>query len=99
MSQHKSATSLQNSVYSWSFSKSSRFRDNKASEKGSLYTLPDFKNRRAPSLGFGTKYDLRPLQGRDSPPPNTYRIKTVFDINMIKKKGPIILEKLSGAVK
>lgn len=99
MSEFQSTNSMQNSSYIWTFSKAHRFSSvYKRPATDSIYTVPDWKSGRYTTQGFGNKYDLRPLQGRNSPPPNTYRIKSCFEINAEKKKGPLIHNKIPGLV-
>lgn len=98
MSEHKSSSTLQNSVSSWTFGKSKRFSSYNKSEVDNIYNLPDKKNLRFTSQGFGLRNDLRPKVGQHSPPPDTYRIASCFETNALKKKGPLILEKIEPLV-
>lgn len=99
MSDMQSSSTFQNSVYSWSFPKSHRFVDNftRASNE-SLYNLPNKRNMRHTTQGFGERKDLRPKVGSCSPPPGTYRIKSLFEINLEKREGRSILEKVPQLV-
>jgi hypothetical protein len=95
MSEYKSSNVLQNSVYSWTFSKSYRF-DGSIYRKpltDSIYNIPDKKTHRTTSMGYGKRYDLLPLEGRISPPPNSYNIKSCFEINAKERKGNSISDK------
>lgn len=91
MSQYQSSYSLRNSIQSFTFNKEDKFKD---SYRGllteSIYNIPDQKNLRYTSLGFGKKYDLMPLEGRGVPGPNYYNIKSHIEIMKEKKKGALI---------
>ena len=97
MSQFQSSNSLRNSSYVWSFSKSGRFSYKKPMTD-SIYKLPDTKTDRFTTQGYGERKELRSSKGQNSPPLNTYEIKTCFDFNLEKKKGPLIHEKIPGLV-
>jgi len=99
MSSYKSSNSLQNSVYSFSFSKQPKF--NGVYKKGisdTIYNLPDGKSTRYASQGFGNRVDLTNPYGKGSPAPNSYRIKSCFDNSLDHKKGPLILERFTPLV-
>jgi hypothetical protein len=64
-----------------------------------MQALPTTKTFRSTTQGFGKRYDILPLQGRGSPSPDTYNIKTCFDINIKTKKGIKIQEKVEPLVK
>ena len=100
MSPFKSSNSLRNSVCSWSFSKGGRFEGNyKKSGTDGNYIIPEIKNSRFTTQGFGKRTDIRGLQCRNSPPPNNYNLKSCFDNSLEKKKGPFLLEKFPEIVK
>lgn len=101
ISEYQSSNSLQNSSYVWSFTKSDRFLGGVYSRPltDSMYKMPESKIGRYTTPGHGERKDLRPIKGKNSPPPNSYFIKTCFDVNLEKKKGPKILDKLLGLVK
>lgn len=99
MSEFQSTSSYQNSVFSWTFSKSRRFNGHyKKGLTDSIYNLPDNKNMRATIQGFGNRNDSRPRVGQCSPPPNKYKIKSIFEENFEKKKGKSISEKVAPLV-
>jgi hypothetical protein len=100
ISKYQSTNSLQNSSYMWSFTKSDRFDAglNKKPLNDSIIHLPDTKSERYTSQGYGHRSELSSAAGRNSPPPNKYFIKSCFDLNIEKKKGPKILGKLQGMV-
>jgi len=100
MSPFKSSNSLQNSVYSWSFSKTGRFDGTyRKPISDSMYSIPDGKNMRFTTQGFGKRYELKNITGRSSPPPNTYHIKSCFDKSVEHRKGALMLEKVPPIVK
>jgi hypothetical protein len=99
MSPFKSSNSLQNSVYSYSFTKQQRF--NGMYQKlivDCMYDLPASKSMRFTSQGFGNKTELKNPSGKGSPAPNSYRIKSCFDSSIDHKKGPIFLERFTPMV-
>jgi hypothetical protein len=63
-----------------------------------FYDFPTIKTDKMPSLGIGGRQDLLLQTGRDSPPPNTYKILTSVDLNKMKKKGTIIAERIKPLV-
>lgn len=100
MSPFKSSNSLQNSIYSFSFCKLGRFDGlYKKPHTDNIYNIPEKKNMRFTSQGFGKRYDLIGLNGKYTPPPNSYNLKSCFERNIEDKKGPLILEKFSQIVK
>ncbi len=99
MSPYKSSNSLQNSVYSWSFSKTGRFDGfYKKPISDSFYTIPEGKSTRYTSQGFGGRLDIKNAKGQNSPPPNTYKIKSCFEKSVDFKKGALLLEKCISIV-
>ena len=99
MSPFKSSNSLQNSVYSYSFTKQQRF--NGMYQKlivDCMYDLPASKSMRFTSQGFGNKTELKNPSGKGSPAPNSYRIKSCFDSSIDHKKGTIFLERFTPMV-
>lgn len=100
MSPFKSTNSLQNSVYSWSFSRTGRFDGMyKKPISDSMYSIPEGKSCRYTSQGFGKRIELKNQTGRNSPPPNSYLIKSCFDKSVEHRKGALLLEKNSPIVK
>lgn len=100
MSPYKSSSSLQNSVYSWSFTKTGKFNGMyKKLPSDSMYSIPDGKSTRYTSQGYGSRVDLKNKAGQNSPPPNTYKIKSCFEQSVEHRKGPIILQKYPQIVK
>jgi hypothetical protein len=98
MSPYKSSSTLQNSVYSYSFSKQERFSGIKINCIDSIYNLPETKSLRFTSQGFGNKLEMINPTGLGSPPPNSYRLKSCFENSIDKKKGPLFMEKFSPLV-
>ena len=101
MSEFQSSSSFRNSTVVWSFSKSGRFTNGvyKKPLTDSLYELPDKKSHRSTTQGLGKRYDIRPLQGRDSPAADTYRVMSFVENNLQKKKGYFISEKTPELVR
>jgi len=81
-----SSNSLQNSINSISFPKSSRFISSERLSPG-FYKLPDQMTKRSAAIGYGD----RKVFERDlkSPSPNAYTIQSIFEENLKKKKGTI----------
>jgi len=99
MSPFKSSNSLQNSIYSWSFSKGGRFDGAyKKPTSDSMYSIPEGKSTRYATQGIGKRADLKNATGRCSPPPNTYNIRSCFEKSIEHKKGALFLEKFTPVV-
>ena len=94
-SEFLSSNSLQNSSYIWSFPKTERSKKKDFLKlNDNIYTIPDFKTTRSTNLGYGTKSDFTSSSDQKyMPSPATYNIKSLFDINLIKRKGPIMTSK------
>jgi hypothetical protein len=92
ISDFHSVNSLQNSSYVWSFGKSDRFVHKKPLID-SFYNVTGSFNNRSTTLGFGKKLQLKNLQGRNSPPPDTYTLNSQFENSKDSKKGKTIHEK------
>jgi len=91
ISPFQSSTSLQKSINSITFPKSVRFDSNKKISPG-FYKLPELNNKRGAYIGFGKKITFRDLA--NSPPPNMYEIRSVFEENLLHNKGSIFHPKL-----
>ena len=99
MSCYKSSNSLQNSVYSYSFSKQPKFNGMyRKNLSESIYNVPDNKSSRYTSQGYGNRVDVTNPYGRGSPAPNTYSIKSCFDSSLEQKKGALLLERFTPLV-
>lgn len=61
-----------------------------------IYNLPDSKGNRGCSLGKGERSSIS--GGRNSLPPNIYKIESCFEINKKKKKGVIVAERSNYTV-
>jgi len=95
MSDLHSSNSLQNSVYSWSFGKADRFRTMyKKAASDVFYNLPKQTTDLYTTLGVGSRPDLKSDRGKDSPPPNIYKIKSSVDFNKQFGKGVLISERI-----
>lgn len=51
------------------------------------------KNTRSTSLGFGNRINFLTMYDQKAPSSAAYNIKSLFDINLIKKKGPTMTSK------
>jgi len=99
MSPFKSTNSLQNSVYSYGFPKTRRFDGMyKKPISDSIYSIPENRSFRYTTLGFGKRLELKTKAGRNSPPPNTYNIKSCFEKSVEHRKGVLLLEKVPSIV-
>lgn len=99
MSHYKSSNSLQNSVHSFSFNRQPKFDGTyKKSLSETIYNIPSIKSTRYASQGYGNRVDFSNPNGKASPAPNTYRIKSCFDNSLDHKKGCMILEKFTPVV-
>jgi len=43
-----------------------------------IYEIPSGKDKRSAGFGYGTKYNFT-MSVKDTPAPNQYRIRTIFD--------------------
>lgn len=64
-----------------------------------IYNIPSSASTRFTIQGYGKRKDLRPEYGVGVPSPDSYLIKSVFDINKIKRKGPIMAGKPLYSIK
>lgn len=71
----------------WSFSKEQRFKSPKARLESDYMTPQSTLNPRATSIGYGKRWKPHNPCGKDSPPPGTYNIPTIFN----KEMGPKII--------
>lgn len=93
-SEYLSSNTLQNSSYVWSFPKTERSRRKDFLKlNDNIYNIPDFKTTRSTNLGYGSRAIFNTLNSKYTPSPATYNLKSLFDINLIKKKGPIMTNK------
>lgn len=89
-----SSNTLQNSSYIWSFPKSERTkRKDFLKLNDNIYNIPDFKTTRSTSLGYGSRINFTSMYNQKTPSCATYNIKSLFDINLIKRKGPTMTSK------
>ena len=86
-SEFTSENSLQNSSYCWSFTKDNRFK-RKQPLNHSIYNIPSFRSTRYTTFGIGLRKTLKEFNSRgNSPSPDTYHIKSIFDFNKERSKG------------
>jgi hypothetical protein len=98
MSEYQSASTLQNSVYSWTIAKSGRFgKLYKQPSTQSIYDLPDSKGSRTTTFGYGERnlFNIKSC----SPPPDKYNLPNIFEENISKRKGTKLLYKINPLVK
>lgn len=88
-------SSLGKDTSHWSFSKSDRFKPMPK------YTGPEYSNiksaigkTRAAGIGYGGRWQFGNPNGKDSPPPNTYKLPSCFDSpdNGPKISSPVRLD-------
>ena len=93
MSQYQSASTLQHSVYQYSFPKAERFPKIKTySETPSQLSIPSTLRARSTSFGFGEKYICPKYVNQKAveyPPPDKYAIHKPFVDVENKKKSRI----------
>jgi hypothetical protein len=58
-----------------------------------IYNIPDSKMTRTTTLGYGKRKDFLRIYERDNPSPAAYNLKSLFDINIIKRKGTSMTNK------
>lgn len=93
-SQFQSSNTLQNSSYVWSFPKTQRTRKKDYIKyNDNIYNIPDLKTTRSTNLGYGIRKIFNYFQKKNEPSPASYSIKSLFEINLDKKKGPIMTNK------
>ena len=94
-SEYQSQNTLQNSSYQWSFPKSMRFNNGIRSLNPSMYILPTLSSNRTTSFGIGDRTSFKPNRNMvNNPSPDTYHLKTDVDLNLMHRKGPIMLSKI-----
>lgn len=97
MSEYQSSSTLQNSIYSWTFPRTHRFKDAiKEPSVHTIYNLPRLSGTRSTNFGYGVRKVFE--DKKDNPPPNSYSIPTVFDTNILKKKGISLNGKINPLV-
>ena len=95
-SQFFSSNALRNSSYCWTIGKDKRIKDKLYKKyNDNIYNLPELKSKRYTTLGYGDRGKTWDDQRNHFPSPATYKIKTVFDWNLLHKKGKTIGEKLN----
>jgi hypothetical protein len=97
MSEFQSSSTLQNSIYSWTFAKQNRFNSlYRQPSTQSIYNIPENRGTRSTTFGYGTR-NLFNIKA-SSPPPNEYNLPTVFDTNISKRKGTKLSSKINPQV-
>ena len=93
-SEFLSSNSLQNSSYIWSIPKAKRMRiKDYIKLNDNIYNIPDSKMTRSTNLGYGRRKNFLYIFGVNTPSPAAYNLKSLFDINLIKKKGTTLTGK------
>ena len=85
MSDFQSATSLQKSTTTFSFSKTKRFQTPKSNTNGFFYNLPSMRSTRATSIGYGTRKDFRAQKSDSTVSPNAYHVDNYHEMNEKRK--------------
>lgn len=65
--------------YHWSFSKSSRFGDNKGYTQTISYDLPNSLSKRKSGIGYGSRSKNFDGFNTTNPPPGLYELGTSFE--------------------
>ena len=68
------------SKYHWSFSKSSRFGDNKGYTQTISYNLPSSVSRRKSGIGYGNRSNFFDGNNMTNPPPGLYDLGSSFEV-------------------
>ena len=69
----------------WSFSKARRFKHRSMADCPELLDLPSTLEKRSTTFGFGKRYELVNVTGKDAPPSHKYNIPSCFET---EKRGP-----------
>ena len=95
-SQFISSNVLRNSAYCWTIGKEIRIKDKSYKKyNDNIYNLPTLMSKRFTNLGYGEKGCTWVTHGKGYPSPDTYKIKSIFDLNLIHRKGKSFGEKLN----
>ena len=95
-----SSNALQNSSYCWTIGKDQRIKDKSYKKyNDNIYNIPDFRSTRYTTQGYGTKKDFWVQLGKGDPSPDTYKIESLFDFNVNKKRGSSLGERLNYLTK
>lgn len=68
----------------WSFPRASRYRRATLSDTSNEINLPSTLEKRTTSFGYGKRWEPKNPKGLDAPSPDTYSLRTCFDI---EKRG------------
>jgi hypothetical protein len=97
MSEYQSSSTFQNSVYSFSFCRTDRFKNAvKEPSVHTIYNLPSLLTTRSTNFGYGARKVFEGKKG--SPSPDRYSIPTLFDINIAKQNGTKLNSKIPSLV-
>jgi hypothetical protein len=88
---------MQNSIYSWTFGRSDRFKNAiKEPSVHTIYSLPSLLKTRSTNFGYGDRKIFEPKN--DYPSPNCYTMPNLFETNIIKNKGVKLNSKINPLV-
>jgi hypothetical protein len=86
IAEFQSISSMQHSIPSITIPKQERFQNSyKKALNDSLYNIPDLRNFRGTSIGYGKKMII--YKTEDSPSPLNYQIPNYIDENLKKHRG------------
>ena len=87
-SQFSSSNALRNSAYCWTIGKEKRIKDKSYKKyNDNIYNLPELKSKIYTTLGYGDRGKFFASEGKYYPSPDSYKIKSLFDLNLIHRKG------------
>jgi len=92
VSNYTSSVTLQQGTIKYSFPQTSRFDKSykKPLTEAIYYPQNKVDKSKGASIGYGKKYDLSDVAGKDSPAPGKYDKISQFDKNIIEKRGFIL---------
>lgn len=71
----------------WSLSKSVRFPSSESKHKSEPGILPSSFTKKSITMGFGGRWNFKPVQGADSPAANIYKLPSSFNSPVGPKLG------------
>ena len=93
-SQFSSSNALRNSAYCWSIGNELRIKDKSYKKyNDNIYNIPEIKSKRFTTLGYGHRGKFWVTSNKFFPSPATYKINSIFDLNLMHKKGITFGEK------
>lgn len=64
-----------------------------------MYNLPSIRSKRSTNMGIGNRKEIRNRADMINPSPDTYNIKTCFDMNIFHRKGAKLAGKANDGFK